>query len=454
VCGSDQAKRARRPIWKVGSIAEAKTIVLLAILTYLSALLGIAPFVRLRDRSAEPLLWLPKLLGGALSLVAGVVGGLGALVGIARRDFKLAAAGVLGAGLAAKYVAGIPASEDQFEAAFGPGWQERVPLSLRPLPPLPRWTLRSRAPGAVRFQRNVVFGHRPGNSQALLADLWQPSLNTPPSGLGIIYAHGSGWRVGDKDLGTRPFFRRLAGQGHVVLDIAYTLWPQADIPTMVAEVNQAILWLKENGPAYSVNPERVVLSGGSAGAHLALLAAYTANHPAFRPAAGTGDTSVRGVVAFYPPVDFLATRAQMEEQRPASPGFLSKAGEAIMNSVFELQNWDAQREAGRHVRYREAMVAMMGGDVDEVPDTYRLLSPASHVGPHCPPTLLLQGSDDVFGLAPPLRRFHEDLLAAGVPVILVEFPHTEHGFDLVLPQVSPVARAAIVDVERFLALLV
>jgi acetyl esterase/lipase len=427
--------------------------VLLAVLTYLSALLSLAPFVRPRDRSAEPLLWLPKLLGGALSLVAGVVGGLGALLGLARRDGKLAAAGVLGAGLAARYVAGIPASEGQFDAAFGPGWRERVPVSLRPLPPLPRWTLRSRAPGAVRFQRNVVFGHRPGNGQALLVDLWQPSLNTPPSGLGIIFAHGSGWRVGDKDLGTRPFFRRLAGQGHVVLDIAYTLWPQANIPTMVAEVNQAILWLKENGSAYSVDPERVVLSGGSAGAHLALLAAYTANHPAFRPEAGAGDTSVRGVVAFYPPVDFLAIRAQMEERRPGSPGLLGRAGEAILTWILQPQGRDVKGAIGRRIEYRESMAAMMGGDVDEVPDTYRLLSPASHVGPHCPPTLLLQGSDDVFGLAPPLRRFHEALKAAGVPAILVEFPYTEHAFDLVLPQISPAARAAFVDVERFLALL-
>jgi acetyl esterase/lipase len=38
-------------------------------------------------------------------------------------------------------------------------------------------------------------------------------------------------------------------------------------------------------------------------------------------------------------------------------------------------------------------------------------------------------------------------------VILVEYPHTEHGFDLILPQISPVAQAATREVERFLALM-
>jgi len=85
-----------------------------------------------------------------------------------------------------------------------------------------------------------------------------------PQRTGVIYAHGSGWRVGDKDMLTRHFFPRLAGQGHLVLDIAYTLRPEADIPTMVSEVNQAILWLKNNSSILGLDPEGIVLMGGSA----------------------------------------------------------------------------------------------------------------------------------------------------------------------------------------------
>ena len=97
---------------------------------------------------------------------------------------------------------------------------------------------------------------------------------------------------------------------------------------------------------------------------------------------------------------------------------------------------------------------MLGGSAAEIPETYKLLSPIMHVGSHCPPTLLLQGADDVFELAPGVREIQARLREAGVPVVWVEFPHTEHGFDLIAPQISPVAQAATYDVERFLAMLV
>jgi acetyl esterase/lipase len=56
-------------------------------------------------------------------------------------------------------------------------------------------------------------------------------------------------------------------------------------------------------------------------------------------------------------------------------------------------------------------------------------------------------------MGPSVQRLHHALVAAGVASVLVEFPRTDHAFDLVLPQVSPVAQAATYDVERFLALL-
>jgi acetyl esterase/lipase len=267
---------------------------------YLSALLSIVPFVNPEDRSLAALLWLPKLLAGALSPILGIIGALGAVLGLIRRDSKLAGAGILGAALAARYLRDIPASEGQFEAAFGPDGLGRLPNFV----PSRRWSLPTSAPEGVQFQRNVVYGQAPVSGKDLLADLWQPHPGAPRTGLGAIYIHGGGWRIGDKDMATRTFFRRLAGQGHVILDISYTLWPEANIPVMVTEVKQAILWLKENSPAHGVDPERVVLMGGSAGAHLALLAAYTPNPPAFQPTSDSGDTSVRGVVASYPPSIF------------------------------------------------------------------------------------------------------------------------------------------------------
>lgn len=97
---------------------------------------------------------------------------------------------------------------------------------------------------------------------------------------------------------------------------------------------------------------------------------------------------------------------------------------------------------------------LLGAGPDEQPELYHRLLPSGHVGPHCPPTLLLQGASDIFGMAASIKRLHQALRQAGVLSILVEFLATDHAFDMVLPQVSPAAQAATYDVERFLALLV
>jgi acetyl esterase/lipase len=423
----------------------------LKVLVYAVALLSFFPFLKPRGLALRPWSWLGKLLAAALAPTLGLVGALGGLLGLLRRDWKLAGAGLAGASMAAEYLATIPNSQDQFTAAFGADWQARVPASLRSQ----RWSLLARAPHQANWQRNVVYGRNSGTGRELWADLWGPPPGVWPSGLAAIYVHGGAWRVGDKDLGTRTFFRRLAAQGHSVLDVAYTLWPKAGIPTMIAEVKQAVLWMKEHADLYGVDPERLVLMGGSAGGHLALMTAYTPGHPELPPLSGAGDTAVRGVVAFYPPVELTdwweLFRAQiLGKEDTALQRLLDRSAEGAFARLFMLHSGDLESP----LAFRDLLPAMMGGRPEESPETYRLLSPISHVGAHSPPTLLLHGSDDVFALTPGVRRLHQALCNAGVRSLLVEFPHTDHGFDLVLPEVSPAAQTAISDVERFLALLV
>ena len=49
---------------------------------------------------------------------------------------------------------------------------------------------------------------------------------------------------------------------------AYRLCPEVDIYGMVGDVKRAIAWMKANASRYGVNPEKIVLGGGSAGGHL------------------------------------------------------------------------------------------------------------------------------------------------------------------------------------------
>jgi acetyl esterase/lipase len=160
------------------------------------------------------------------------------------------------------------------------------------------------------------------------------------------------------------------------------------------------------------------------------------------------------VVAFYPAVDFSAMYSQIRQDVSANHRPIDKLANALFNRIFELPKGKPALTEEKGASLDNYLVDILGGTPDEIPEVYDLCSPIEHINKACPPTLLIQGSDDVFGLTRQVRRFYQSLQEASVPVIYLEYPHTEHGFDLVLPQLSPVARAATREVERFLALLV
>jgi acetyl esterase/lipase len=64
------------------------------------------------------------------------------------------------------------------------------------------------------------------------------------------------------------------------VDVAYRLFPETDMLGMVADAKRALAWLQHHAADLQVRPDRVVLAGGSAGGHLALLAAAAPDDPA------------------------------------------------------------------------------------------------------------------------------------------------------------------------------
>jgi acetyl esterase/lipase len=305
----------------------------------------------------------------------------------------------------------------------------------------------------------VPFSTPPGADKPLLCDIWQPPAGTEPSGLAFIYFHGSAWHYLDKDFQTRPMFRHLAEQGHVIMDVAYRLCPEVDLYQMMGDTRQAIAWMKENAGRYGVNRKKIVVAGGSAGAHLALLAAYAPGHLDLTPADLQGvDTSVAGVVSWYGPVDLAWTcrhtlgtlgieaAARKPSENPVV-GFLDRIKLAMMKQAF------AGGPDAIPYTLPEMFTHMLGDMPEAIPHTYALVSPMSHVGPNCPPTLLFQGDHDTLVPVTATREFYHRLEGADARVIYVELPQTEHGFDLVFPPRAPAAQAALYDVDRFLALL-
>lgn len=427
-------------------------------ITLFAAIMSALNLVRLGKRF-DPfltILLIPKVIAGNLSPVWAAIGAIGALYGLLRKRPLTVLAGLVATVISGRHIRQVTQSQDQlFVNAFGPDWQARIPADrlARMLPARYQPILTDPLVGYNR-ENDLVFGHWPGTGEPLLCDLWSPPRGVAPSGRGIIYLHGSAWHFMDKDVGTRPFFRRLVSQGHVVMDVAYTMAPRVDLFGMLGDVKRAIAWLKANGSVYGVDPAQIILMGGSAGGHLTLLAGYTPNLPALQPAGLEADTSVRAVICYYGYGDLAEAYYHFAEHRERSdPKTLARLDETfrrLENIMHQIRLLPAY---GRWSMPEEWLPAIFGGTPDKVPENYKLGSPEHYACPTCPPTLFVQGAHDLGGMVNQIRRLHQKLQANGVPAIYLEFPETEHAFDLIFPHIAPATQTATYYVERFLALV-
>jgi acetyl esterase/lipase len=395
-------------------------------------------------------LWLLRLSAGALTPFILLSGLLGAGLSLFVRAPVGAFAGLLGAVLTGRDLYEVTAGHPGFEQAFE---KSAATHADRATGSHPRRGARRPSTGAAQWQKNMTYWTLPGSGRELLCDLWRPPAGTPSSGLGVIYLHGSAWCMLDKDFATRSFFRHLASQGHTVMDVAYRMYPETDMPGMVADVKRAIAWMKSHGPDIGVSPDRVVLAGASAGGHLALLAAYTPNDEELRPAdAGDADLGVRGVMSCYGPADMRFHYEHLRERTWVQPGQgvelrpPGRLARRLFGPSYERLRLGSTGAVG-------AISPILGGPPESQPAKYALFSPTTHVRTTSPPTLLIQGRHDVIASMAATNLLYDRLVAAGVPAANIVLPHAEHGFDLTLPGISPSARAAWRYQDRFLALM-
>jgi acetyl esterase/lipase len=189
-------------------------------------------------------------------------------------------------------------------------------------------------------------------------------------------------------------FHRLAMRGWLVLDIRYPLSPDATFPEHLIGVKRAVAWAKSEGRRLGVDPGRVVISGGSSGAHLAALAALTAGKPGLQPGFEDADVSVAACVVFYGIYDLLI-RNPTRFDWPF-----------IANTVMKAR-------------------------ATEAPELYELGSPVDQVHPEAPPFLVVHGEYDSVVLAAESEHFVSALRAFGVDVEYLEVPGAQHGFDAI-----------------------
>lgn len=235
----------------------------------------------------------------------------------------------------------------------------------------------------------------------LKLDVYAPPESAKINGASVIVVHGGSWN-GGKRSDFSQWNRWLADAGYTVFDIDYRLSPQPNWAAATGDVKCAVVWVKEHAAQFNISTAKIALLGRSAGAHLALLAAYSAGDTQIPASCGTTQTNenVRAVISFYAPTDLLWDYDNL-------------ANEYVVNGPQTLGNF-------------------LGGnphESNEIRDRYILASPVAHVSAQTPPTLLIHGGEDQLVRSENMYRLADQLKQANISHETIFIPYAQHGFD-------------------------
>lgn len=274
------------------------------------------------------------------------------------------------------------------------------------------WPFRLRDDG-VEVVRDVAYDPRHGKRGLL--DVYRQrgaDLRDAPV---LVQVHGGAWSVGSKDEQGVPLMHHMAARGWVCFSVNYRLSPRDPFPAQIIDVKRALAWVKEHAREYGGDPRFVAITGGSAGGHLAALAALTPGDPAYQPGFEDADTSVQAAVPFY--------------------------------GVYDLAG---SIGTPRSVQMRDRFLArrLLFADPSKDLERFRQASPLARVHAGAPPMLVIHGARDSLVEVEQARHFVRALREVSrQPVAYAELPGTQHAFDI-----FPSIRSAAVTrgVERFL----
>jgi acetyl esterase/lipase len=235
-------------------------------------------------------------------------------------------------------------------------------------------------------------------------DLYLPAVSSGKKRPGFVWIHGGGWAAGGKrDRREVSVSRALAGAGYVVISIDYALatstrhtWDKA-----VQDCKNAVRFLRANAEKYNVDPRRIAVGGGSAGAHLALMVAYTAGQSEFEPEApypGVG-SEVGAVIEMYG-ITNLLTRQKVDKQANLT---------GVLNNGSSVKFTGVTRE--------------------EDAGLWRKASPVAHVRRDVPPTFITHGKRDTTVDYLQAVELADRLKAAGATYELVLLEKAGHTYD-------------------------
>jgi acetyl esterase/lipase len=254
-------------------------------------------------------------------------------------------------------------------------------------------------PGTPRGIRAPIPNTGPAGTLDLHLDVYQVPADKPTPV--ILQIHGGGWIRGDRPSSSSSFGPFFAA-GISVVAVQYRNAIDAPAPAAIQDVRCALAWVKANAKKYNFDTSRVITWGGSAGGHLALMAAYA---PAsFNPPGCRDQPRVAAVIDMYGPTNLaegLTQHGSMDsthqwlgldlplprDSQPAPAATPApSASHAASSATPEDDTPPVIAPRGQGPRWPAPTAAVLARAKE--------MSPMTYIRPGLPPTFIINGDSD------------------------------------------------------------
>jgi acetyl esterase/lipase len=254
---------------------------------------------------------------------------------------------------------------------------------------------------------DVVYGRKYGT--ALTMDVFTPK--TGANGAAIVWVVSGGWFSAHEAINPAvidEFLRR----GYTVFAVVHGSQPKFTIPEILKDMNRAVRFIRHHAKDFSIDPDRIGITGGSAGGHLSLMqgTAGDTGDPSAKDPVDQTSSRVQAVGCFFPPTDFLNYGKPGENA--VGRGLL-----AGFKPPFDFQEQDPGSKVFRPIT-----------DEARILEIARQISPAYHASADDPPTLIIHGDADTLVPIQQAELILEKLKSAGVETKLVVKKGAQHGW--------------------------
>jgi acetyl esterase/lipase len=231
------------------------------------------------------------------------------------------------------------------------------------------------------------------------------------NGAGVIFCVSGGF-VSSKAAINPGFLKEFLDRGYTVFAVVHGSQPKFTIPEILDDMHRAVRYIRANAAKYGVDPDRLGISGASAGGHLSLMQG-TAPKPGNPQAADPVErepSKVRAVACFFPPTDVLNYGKEGEV-------CLGTGTLAAFRPPFDF--WERDPKTGSHVVITDEEKRKAIG---------RQISPVYHVSKDSAPALIIHGDADKLVPIQQAELIVARYKAAGVPCELVVKAGKDHGW--------------------------